>query len=172
METTTNEFLGLVVARQQAICAKLAAAEQKKDERLSTRNAAFMATCLPYVWESAADLMVPHYEQERRELQIPMRKYGMFLRANETIIGLRVRNIAGTVSEWRCKINNVGELRYTGNWVFIDDKQGDYDNMTKQQFEQSFLEHMARVIPSSALQSIEPVTHTEKKGRRRVVAMA
>jgi hypothetical protein len=57
-----------------------------------------------------------------------------------------------------------------GDLVEVDDRLECNKEFTKQQFEQTFINHVAQIIPVDKLEHIEPVDTIEKKGRRRVLA--
>ena len=173
MDNQNHELLGLIVAQQRDICEKLLEKEKKKDERLALQHAAFMETCIPHVWESAANIMVPHYSKEICTLQIPVQKYGRYIRRQDRAVGLRMYSAENYESSWRCVLLKTGKISYNACWVEIDGKfTSDHRDITKQQFEQTFLTHIARVIPVAALAHIAPAEQQNKKTSRRVVALA
>lgn len=174
MEQQNNELLGLVVARQRAICDELRDKEKKEETRVSFRSAAFADTCVPQIWESvlALDLVVPHYLDDRRTLTISARRYGRYIRANDAVVGIVLKRHGGGEATWKCKLTQNGEVKYVGDLVEIDDRLECNRQMTKQQFEQTFINHVAQIIPVDKLEHIAPVDTLEKKGRRRVVALA
>jgi hypothetical protein len=173
MEQNNHELLGLIVASQRAICEELLAQEKKKDEQLALQHAAFMDTCIPGVWESAKDILVPHYEQDLEELEIPVSKCGKYVRKDDVIVGLEVWSRRSACRcAWKCRINKDGKLLYRGEMVYHKGFMGTYSDLTKTEFEQTFLRHMAGLIPGSQLKHIEPAAHSTKKTKRRLVAMA
>ena len=172
MEQQNHELLGLIVAAQRKICDELLAKEKKKDDRLARLHLAFMDTCIPGVWESAKDIIVPHYDQDLEELEIPVAKCGKYIRRNDKITGLEVWNRrGGCLCAWRCRMTKEGKLLYHGEMVYHKGGTGSYTDLTKAEFEQTFLRHMSALIPGSQLKHVEPVALTEKKSHRRVVAI-
>ena len=173
MEQQNHELLGLIVAQQRKICDELLAKEKKKDDQLALQHAAFMDTCIPTVWESAKDIIVPHYDQDLEELEIPVSKCGKYLRKNDIIVGLEVWNRrSGCRCSWRCRTTPDGKVMYRGDMVHHNGFMGTHADLTKTDFEQTFLRHMAALIPGSQLKHVEPAAMPEKRNRRRVVAMA
>jgi hypothetical protein len=173
VEQQNHELLGLIVAQQRKICDELIAKEKKKDDQLARQHAAFMDTCIPAVWDSAKDIIVPHYDQDLEELEIPVGKCGKYVRKEDVIVGLEVWNRrSGCLCSWKCRMTKEGKLLYRGEMVYHKGSMGTYSDLTKDEFEQTFLHHMAALIPGSQLKHVEPATLTEKKNRRRVVAMA
>lgn len=174
MEQQNHELLGLIVARQRAICDELLAKEKKEEDRVALRRAAFADTCVLQIWENvlALELVVPHYLDDRRELTIPVKRYGRYVRVDDAIVGITVRRHGGGEATWKCKLAKDGQIKYMGDLVMINDRLECNAPLTKQQFEQTFIDHLARIIPVDKLEHIQPVGHVEKKGRRRVVAMA
>ena len=172
MEQQNHELLGLIVARQRAICDAIRVTEKKEEDRLLRRAASFADTCIGALWESVRGIAVPHYLPEREELTIPLSRYGRYIRCNETIIGIRMRRRGGGEATWRCKLDKEGKIKYVGDLVFINDALACNVTMTKQQFEQAFVEHVARIIPTDRLEHIQPVEFSARKTSRRVVAMA
>jgi hypothetical protein len=174
MEQQNNELLGLVVARQRAICDELRDKEKKEENRVSFRSAAFADTCILQLWENvlALDVFVPHYIDSRRPLTIPARRYGRYIRANDAIVGIVLRDCGGREVTWKCKLTKQGEVKYIGDMIEINDRLECNMQMTKQQFEQTFINHVANIIPVDKLEHIAPIETFEKKGRRRVVALA
>jgi hypothetical protein len=173
MEQQNHELLGLIVASQRAICEELLAKEKKKDDVIARRHTAFMDTCIPGVWDSAKDIIVTHYDQDFEELEIPVSKCGKYIRKNDVIVGLEVwSRSSGCLAKWKCLIDKEGQLRYKGDMVYHKNGTGCYDNLTKVEFEQTFLRHMAALIPGSLLKHVEPVALGSRKTKRRVVAMA
>ncbi|NBT75140.1 hypothetical protein EBZ80_18290 [bacterium] len=173
MEQQNHELLGLIVASQRAICDELLAKEKKKEAHIAQQHAAFMDTCIPGVWESAKDIIVPHYDQDLEELEIPVGKCGKYVRKEDVIVGLEVWNRrSGCLCSWRCRMTKEGKLLYRGEMVYHRGSMGTYSDLTKTEFEQTFLRHMAALIPGSQLKHIEPVALAARKTKRRVVAMA
>lgn len=176
MEQQNHELLGLIVAQQRAACDRLRAQEKKEEDRAARRQQAFAETCIPDVWENVKklDLDVPHFMYDREELNIPLVRFGHYIRCNDAVIGIQMRRRGGIITTWKCKLTKNGEIKYTGNYVDVNDDGQLHCNqtLTKQQFEQTFLKHMAGIIPVDKLAHIQPVTSVEKKGRRRVMAAA
>lgn len=172
MEQQNHELLGLIVAQQRAICDALIAEEKKEEDRITRRQIAFADTCIPALWDSVQEIDVPHYFADRAGLTIPMRRYGYYIRNQDVIVGIKVRRRDGGEATWKCKLSKDGQIKYVGDGVFVGDVLQRNASLTKQQFEQAFIGHIARVIPVDKLMHIQPVGLTEKKGRRRVVAMA
>lgn len=174
MEQQNHELLGLIVAQQRAICDKLRAQEKKEEDRAARRQQAFSETCIPDIWESLKklDLEVPHFLYDRAELNISVAKFGNYIRCGDAIIGIKMRRRGGGEATWKCKINKDGQVKYVGDLVHIDDGLQCNQTLTKQQFEQTFLKHMASIIPVDKLAHIQPVGSVEKRGRRRVIAAA
>ena len=174
MEQQNHELLGLIVASQRAVCDKLRTQEKKEKNRIALRQQAFSETCLPDVWESVKklDLDVPHFLYEREELNIPLSCFGKYVRSGETIIGIKMRRRGGGEATWKCTLTKDGQVKYLGDLVNIEDRLELNKTLTKQQFEQTFIKHMASIIPVDKLSHIQPVDNIEKKGRRRVMAAA
>lgn len=174
MEQQNHELLGLIVAQQRAICDKLRTQEQKEEDRVAKRQQAFLETCISDVWESVKklDLDVPHFLYDREELNIPLARFGNYIRYGEAIVGIKMRRRGGGEATWKCKLAKDGQVRYVGDLVCVDDGLEINRTLTKQQFEQTFIKHMASIIPADKLSHIQPVGNLEKKGRRRVVALA
>jgi hypothetical protein len=172
MEQQNHELLGLVVARQRALCDALRNTEKKEEDQIALRHAAFIDTCLPQIWNSiiALDILVPHYNDDRRALTIPARRYGRYVRANDVIVGITLKRHGGGEATWKCRRTKSGEVKYMGDLVEVDDQLSCNKEFTKQQFEQTFINHVAQIIPVDKLEHIEPVDTIEKKGRRRVLA--
>jgi hypothetical protein len=177
MEQQNHELLGLIVAAQRAVCDELRAKEKKKDDLVARAHAGFMDTCIPGVWTSAKDILVQHYDSEFDEMEIPVSKCGRFVRRDDVIVGVRVWSRSmHCVSMWKCKTDKEGKLIYVASNVLRTNRSnmlGDYADLTKMEFEQTFLLHMAGLIPNSMLKDIEPVPLTAARpSKRRVVAMA
>jgi hypothetical protein len=174
MEQQNHELLGLIVAQQRAICDKLRTQEKKEEDRIARRQQAFAETCIPDVWESVKklDLDVPHFLYDREELNIPLDRFGNYIRHGEAIVGIKMRRRGGGEATWKCRLTKDGQIKYVGDLVDVDDGLQINQTLTKQQFEQTFIKHMAGIIPVDKLAHIQPVGSLEKKGRRRVVAMA
>ena len=174
MEQQNHELLGLIVAQQRAACDRLRAQEKKEEDRTARRQQAFSETCIPDVWENVKklDLDVPHFLYDREELNIPLAKFGNYIRCGEAVIGIKMRRRGGGEATWKCKLTKDGQVKYVGDLVHIDDGLELNKTLTKQQFEQTFLKHMASIIPVDKLAHIQPVGSIEKKGRRRVMAAA
>lgn len=174
MEQQNHELLGLIVAQQRAACDRLRAQEKKEEDRTARRQQAFSETCIPDVWENVKklDLDVPHFLYDREELNIPLAKFGNYIRCGEAVIGIKMRRRGGGEATWKCKLSKDGQVKYVGDLVHIDDGLEINKTLTKQQFEQTFLKHMASIIPVDKLAHIQPVGSIEKKGRRRVMAAA
>lgn len=175
MEQQNHELLGLIVAEQRKICEKLLADIKKREAQLTRKHAAFTNTCIPQVWDSllAMELELPHYEDSYAPLMIPIRRYGRYLRTNDLITGLKLHGHNGITAEWRVRCDKSGNIKYWADMV--KDKNGNYvgaATLTAQEFEKTFLAHVARIIPADKLQNIEPVSNENKKSRRRVVALA
>ena len=174
MEQQNHDLLGLIVAQQRAACDRLRAQEKKEEDRTARRQQAFSETCIPDVWESVKklDLDVPHFLYDREELNIPLAKFGNYIRCGEAVIGIKMRRRGGGEATWKCKLSKDGQVKYVGDLVHVDDGLEINKTLTKQQFEQTFLKHMASIIPVDKLAHIQPVNSVEKKGRRRVMAAA
>ena len=174
MEQQNHELLGLIVAQQRAICDKLRAQEKKEKDRVLRRQQAFSETCIPDIWESLKklDLDVPHFLYDREELNIPLARFGNYVRCGEAIVGIKMRRRGGGEATWKCRLNKDGQVKYVGDLVEIDVGLQCNQVLTKQQFEQTFIKHMAGIIPVDKLAHIQPVNSVEKKGRRRVMAAA
>ena len=88
-------------------------------------------------------------------------------------VGLEVWNRrASCICSWKCRTNKEGKLLYHGDMVYHKGTTGTWSDLTKAEFEQTFLRHMAALIPGSALNGIEPISISDKKAKRRVVALA
>lgn len=174
MEQQNHELLGLIVAQQRAACDRLRAQEKKEEDRTARRQQAFEETCIPAVWERVKklDLDVPHFQYDREALNIPLAKFGNYVRCGEAIVGIKMLRRGGVEATWKCKLSKDGQVKYVGNFVEITEGLECNKTMTKQQFEQTFLKHMASIIPIDKLAHIQPVNSVEKKGRRRVMAAA
>lgn len=172
MEQQNHELLGLIVAQQRAICDKLRAQEKKEENRTARRQQAFLETCLPDLWENIKklDLDVPHFLYDREELNIPLARFGNYVRCGEAIVGIKMRRRGGGEATWKCKLSKDRQVKYLGDLVEITEGLECNKTMTKQQFEQSFVRHMAGIIPVDKLAHIQPVNSVEKKSRRRVMA--
>lgn len=175
MEQQNHELLGLIVAQQRAACDRLRAQEKKEEDRTARRQQAFSETCIPDVWENVKKLGldVPHFDHARETLNIPLARFGNYIRCGEAIVGIKmIRRGGAFVATWKCKLSKDGQVKYVGNFVEITEGLECNKTLTKQQFEQTFLKHMASIIPIDKLAHIQPVNSVEKKGRRRVMAAA
>jgi hypothetical protein len=167
---TQESKLGLVVAQQNAIQDDLLKQYMQKEDRLARRAAIFAATDVPQLWAEAADILVPHYVYELRELLIPLRKFGSPIHRDEYVVGLKMCDGCGGRS-WQIDCKKDGTIGYRVNNAPAQLKL-DRSDLTQQEFNQSFIDFLAHLIPTTSLMHIEPATRTETKGRRRVVAMA
>lgn len=172
MEQQNHELLGLIVAQQQKMCNELRKNVNKRESALQVRYAAFTETRISSIWEAAKNIMLPHYDQDLTTLEVPLSTYGYYLRKNDVIIGLTVRNRYGIFSKWKCAVKPTGQIQYDVYNQYINERYENLRDISVAEFEKTFIAHLAAVLPTNALKHIEPVEHKEKKGRRRVVAMA
>lgn len=182
---STEQYLGMIVGYRRVLKQNYAQDELKKEERAKQLAAAFAKTDIENIWLAAQDIMIPHFDSEKRlaGIEIRLGDCGKLIRRRGLPNGLRIDDGLYGGPLWCCKREGDSITYHMHQPIMYDSTRFTYHGhvnpknieYTAKDMRDSFLSFMTIAIPTQALSGIEPIDMAEvdaKKTRRKIMAPA